>query len=328
MNRKISIAQIQALIIIAALGFEILIIPMIIKSIWELLFTLAVGFLLCIAAVYSDINIEKGKYLCFIYSVKNILVGILLTKILADAVKNVMLNDTVIYKIVLIIVLVAGYAAWKGIEAIARISQMLFWFIVAGIIYVYAMSVSDIEIGNLTSGINMSNAVRGCALGLIINIAEILILLKPYIKEKNRGVIKGCISGFILIFIITAIVIGKLGASGTDKVRYPLFEIMYVTDLPNVFIKRQEGIFISLWIISALVSIFIYFTTTVEYMKAMNINRRLGTLLLMAFTFVFASFYNGETRAIRTYCFLQIIAGFLTVAVIPLIYIFRRNKIE
>ena len=54
MNRKISIAQIQALIIIAALGFEILIIPMIIKSIWELLFTLAIGCLLYTSDAADD----------------------------------------------------------------------------------------------------------------------------------------------------------------------------------------------------------------------------------------------------------------------------------
>lgn len=327
MNNKISIAQLQALIIVAALGFEILIMPMIISSTFELCFILITGFLLCLIAVYSDINIQRNKLLCFIYSVKNILVAVLLTKILTDVVRDVLLNDVLIYQIIFIIVLSAGYSAWRGIEVIARISQMLFWFVVIGTIYVYLMAVPDIDLSNFTGDFYFKNIIRSCLFGFVINIAEIIILIKSYLKRESKRAIKAVIFSFLLVFAITLVIIGKIGINGMKKVEYPLFEIMYTANLPNVFIKRQEGIFIALWIISALISIFIYFGTTVSFMEHMNIKKKSATIMLIILTFILVLFYNG-TKAIITYCFLQILGGMITVFIIPLIYIFRRNKIE
>lgn len=327
MNNKISIAQLQALIIVAALGFEILIMPMIINSTFELCFILITGFLLCLLAVYSDINIQKNKLLCFVYSIKNILVAVLLTKILTDVVRDVLLNDVLIYQIIFIIVVSAGYSAWKGIEAIARISQVLFWFVVIGTIYVYLMAVPDIDLSNFTGKFYFKDIVKSCLFGFVINIAEIIILIKSYLKRESKRAIKAVILSFLLVFAITLVIIGKIGINGMKNVEYPLFEIMYTANLPNVFIKRQEGIFIALWIISALISIFIYFGTTVSFMEHMNIKKKSATIMLMILTFVLVLLYNG-TKAIRTYCFLQILGGVITVFIIPLIYIFRRNNIE
>ncbi|MDO4301207.1 MAG: GerAB/ArcD/ProY family transporter [Clostridia bacterium] len=327
MNNKISIAQLQALIIIAALGFEILIMPMVISSTFELCFIIIAGFLLCLLAVNSDINIQGNKLLCFIYSVKNILVAVLLIRILTDVVKDVLLNDILIYQIIFIIVLSAGYSAWKGIEAIARISQMLFWFVVIGTIYIYLMAVPDIDLGNFAGDFYFKNIIKSCLFGFVMNTAEIIILIKSYLKRESKRAIKAVILSFLLVFAITLVIIGKIGINGMKRVEYPLFEIMYTANLPNVFIKRQEGIFIALWIISALVSVFIYFGTTVSFMEHMNIKKKSATIMLMIFTFALVLFYNG-TKAVRTYCFLQILGGIITAFVIPLIYIFRRNKIE
>lgn len=328
MNNKISIAQTQAIVIMASLGFEVLILPMIISSITQLVIALLAGFLLCVIGVYSKIDILKSKTLSFIYSVKNIIVTILLIKILADTIKNVMLNDVLIYKIILIIVIVSGYAALKGIEAAARISQMLFWFIIAGTVYVYVMSVPDIDLSNIVYKIGIKNAGTAILMGLIINIAEIIIILKPNIKVTNNEILKGAALGFVLVFAIAFVIMGRLGVKGIEEVEYPFFEIMYTADLPNVLIKRQEGIFISLWIISAFVSIFIYLSTTIGFLSAMKINKKPALIMLMLFIFIFACFYRGNMRAIRTYCFLQIIGGIITVFIIPLIYLFRGNKIE
>lgn len=325
MNNKISVAQLQALIIIAALGFEILILPVIINSIAELCIILITGFMLCLLAIYSNINITNNKILCFIYSIKNILVTVLLTKILADVIKSVLLNDMALYKILLIVILVAGYAAYKGIEVISRISQMLFWFIVVGTIYVYVMAISDVKLNNIIGNFSVKGIFVSLLLGFIINIAEIIILIKPFLTDNNKGAIKGIIFGFIMLFLICFAIIGKLGVIGMKSIEYPSFEIMYTSNLPNVFIKRQEGIFISLWIISALISIFIYFGATVDYMKIMKIDKKTSVILLMIFVFVLALCYKSSISAISTYCFLQVLGGIITVLIIPLIFILRKK---
>ena len=149
MNNKISIAQVQALVIIASLGFEILILPMLVNSIMECIIISFIAFFLCLIAIYSDFSINDSKVLSFIYSVKNILVIILSIRILGNAVKTVLLNNMYIGQIILIIMLAIGYAAYKGIETIARVAQMLFWFIVIGTINVNITSTLDIKFNNI-----------------------------------------------------------------------------------------------------------------------------------------------------------------------------------
>ena len=115
MNNKISTAQLQALIIIASLGFEILIIPKLATGITELAIILIGGLFISVFAVYSNISITDSKSLCFVYSVKNILVIIFLTKILADIAGNVLLTNMPIYRIIIMIVIVSAYSAYLGI---------------------------------------------------------------------------------------------------------------------------------------------------------------------------------------------------------------------
>ena len=326
MNNKISTSQLQALIIIASLGFEILILPNLISSIAELTVILISGLFICILAVYSNIFITESKALCFVYSVKNILVIILLTKILADVVSNVLLANMPLYRIIFMIVIVAAYSAYLGIEPISRISQMLFWFIVIGTIYVYAMAVPDININNIVMTSDIRRLSSAVFLGLIINIAEIIILIKPFVKDNHNGVIKGIIFALIMVFLICLIIMAKIGVKGMKNIDYSFFEIMYTSNAPGIFVKRQEGIFISLWIISALISIFIYYVTTVNYMEKLKIDKKFSVIFIMLFVFISDLCYNNRIIPIRTYCFLQILGGFITVLIIPLFYIFRKKE--
>lgn len=325
MNNKISLAQLQSLIIISALGFEVLIIPSLMGSITELVLILAAGFLFCIFAVYSNIIINKNRILCFIYSIKNILVIILLTRVLSDTVKNALLSNTSLYRIIFIIAVVSAYSAYMGIESVSRISQMLFWFVVVGTIYIYIMATPDIKFSNIVIYVGRRKVLLSLFLGFLINTAEIIILTKPYMADKQSGILKGCLFAVIMILSISFIIMGKIGYNGIKNAQYPFFEIMYTSNAPSVFIKRQEGIFISLWVISALISIFIYFATTVSYMETLKIDKKVSSVFIMLFVFVSALIYNGEATPVRTYCILQILGGIITVLIIPFIYLFRKK---
>lgn len=326
MNNKISTAQMQALIIIASLGFEILILPMVIDSLTQCVCAIVMGFVLCLFAINSSINIRENKALCFIYSVKNILVIILSVEILGNSVKTALLNNMYINQIILIVVLAAAYSAYKGIEAVARIAQMLFWFVVIGTIYVYAMTIPDINFSNIEYGFNFNALATALALGFVVNIAEIIVLLKPFVANKYKGVLTGTVFGFIMILFVVFIIMGRIGIAGIKNSPYPLFEVMYTANLPSIFIKRQEGIFISLWIISAMISVFLYFSVTVSFMERLNIDKKAAVIFMTIFVFIMSLFYGNGFNPISTYCFLQIIGGIVTILAIPVFYIFHRRK--
>ncbi len=327
MNKIISCAQLQALLIIASLGFEILIIPTVILNFTNLIIILATSLFLCFIASISNIKITENKILCYIYLVKNLLVIILLSNITSDVIKKVMLNNIESYKILLIIAIISGYSSVKGIEVVARGSQMLFWFIVVATIYVYVMSTPDISLSNYPMKIDNSTLINGLFMGFIINISEIIIMLKPYIKCENKKIFKSSIISLGIIFFVISIIIGRLGFVGLKSTKYPMFELMYSANLPNLFIKRQEGIFISLWTLSAVISIIIYFITSVEYIVKIGVKKKYGIFFIMGLLVFVALVYGRNINSIRTYCYLQIVGGIVTVFIIPIIFVLRRKKV-
>ncbi len=326
MNNKISASQLRAIIITSALGMEILILPIVVKSLQELIIILASGFLFGIVPLFSDISINDSRILCIIYSVKNILVSALMAKIMSDVIGNVLHNDIGEIRTLLFIALTAGYCAYKGFEPMARTAQMFFWFIVIGTLYVYLMSVPDIRLNNISLSYDIRRAASSLLMGLVINTGEIIVLTKHYAEGSKKTTLVSVILSLLLSLFICFTVMGRLGTRGMENTAYPLFEIMYAADLPGMFIKRQEAIFISLWLVSSFLSLFVYVTTAADYMSKLDIKRNTAVLWLIVLVFLLSFFYDGSTAPVAAYCMLQVIGGILTVLIIPLIYIFGRKK--
>ncbi len=326
MNNKISASQLRAIIITSALSMEILILPIVVKSLQELVIILASGLIFCIVPLFSDIKINNSRILCIIYSVKNILVSALIAKIISDVTGNVLHNNIGEIRTLMFIALTAGYCAYKGFEPMARTAQMFFWFIVVGTLYVYLMSIPDIRLGNISLSYDLRTVASSLLMGLVINTGEIIVLTKYYTEGSRRTTLVSVILSLILSLFICFTVMGRLGARGMESAKYPLFEIMYAADLPGMFIKRQEAIFISLWLVSSLLSLFVYVTTAADYMSVLNIKRNTAALWLIVFVFLLSYFYKSRTTPVTTYCMLQVAGGIFTVFIIPLIYIFGRKK--
>ncbi len=326
MNNRISASQLRAIIITSALGMEILILPIVVKSLQELIIILASGLIFCIVPLLSDIKINDSRTLCIIYSVKNILVSALMAKIISDVTGNVLHNNISDIRTLMFIALTAGYCAYKGFEPMARTAQMFFWFIVIGTLYVYFMSVPDIRLSNISLSYDLRTMASSLLMGLVINTGEIIALTKYYTEGSRRTTLVSVILSLVLSLFICLVVMGRLGARGMESTKYPLFEIMYAADLPGMFIKRQEAIFISLWLLSSLLSLFVYVTTAADYMSVLHIKRNTAVLCLIVFIFLLSCFYRSRTTPVTTYCMLQVAGGIFTVFIIPLIYIFGRKK--
>ncbi len=324
MNDKISPKELNSIVILSVLGFEILLLPKICASFFSALCAALFSlFLMCIA-IFSNIDIYENKLWQIVFFIKNILMTVLLTKIFADAIHFIMLRDMALYKIIFIITLLCGYCGYKGIEPIGRIGQIIFWFVLAFTLYIYIMSLPDIKWENITPNIN-GEGLKAAIYGFVINSGEIIILLKNKLSGDKIKLFRSAVTGFILFAFISLVIIGKLGMAGVYNTMYPSFELMYTADLPGFVIKRQEGIFISLWMISCFITLFVYFYSSNALAKKIFIDRKYIMLIIMAVVFAFSYVHISPSATIKNYCFLQIIGGMLTALILPLLYI-RRNK--
>ncbi len=325
MNNKLSGKEINSIVILSVLGFEILLLPKVCTSAVSVVCASLLSVFLMTVAIFSDIDIYENKLWQVIYFIKNIIVIVLLTKILADAIHFVMLRDMALYKIILIITLLCGYCGYKGIEPVGRISRLMFWFVTAFTLYIYVMSVPDIKIENLYPHIGREG-LSALIYGFVINSGEIIILIKNKMSGERTALFRSVLTAFVLFIFISFVIIGKLGTKGVENTMYPFFELMYAADLPGFVIKRQEGIFISLWMISCFITLFVYFYSTDILSKKIFTDKKYVTLIIMAVVFVFSYIHISPSAAMKNYCFLQIVGGILTALILPLIYVRRDVK--
>ena len=323
MNNKLSSKELNAIIILSVLGFNILLLPKICGNIMSVLLAVVAGLLLMIIAIYSSIDIYSNKVWKVLYFAKNMFVIILLIRILSDAISKVMLREMNIHLIIIMITLLVIYCGFKGIEVIGRISQFLFWFILIGSLYVYFMSVQDLEIKYITLNINGVNPYA-FLYGFLINTSEIVILTKDNMKESKHKLLKSAFLSSGILLLLSLIIVGKIGEIGINNVTYPSFELIYTADLPNYFIKRQEGIFLSLWIISSFITLFVYSFSVHNIVKTVTDNKVLAPLFVLIIVLIFIFFYNTPSSTIKDYCILQIFMGIFTGFIIPLCYLGRK----
>lgn len=325
MNNKISSKELNSIVILSVLGFEILLLPKICTSVSAVVCASLFSMFLMTIAIFSDIDIYQNKLLQIIYFIKNLIVIVLLTKIFADAIHFVMLQDMALYKIILIITLLCGYCGYKGIEAVGRVGQLIFWFVLAFTLYIYIMSVPDIKVENLIPHIDR-NGLKAVIYGFVINSGEIIILIKNKMSGEKTRIFASVITAFAIFVFISLVIIGKLGTTGVSNTMYPFFELMYTADLPGFIIKRQEGIFISLWMISCFITLFVYYYSTNALAVKVFIDRKYVMPVIMAVVFGFSYIHLSPLATMKNYCFLQIIGGILTALVLPLLYIRRSRK--
>ncbi len=325
LNDKISVKELNSIIILSVLGFEILLLPKICHSLVSVAAASVMSLILMTVAIFSDIDIYENKLWQIVYFIKNLVVMVLLTKILADAISFAILREMALYKIILIITLLCGYCGYKGIEPIGRISQMLFWFVVLFTLYIYIMSTADVKAENLFADIR-GDELSGVIYGFVINSGEIIILLKNKLAGEKTKLFKSVFAAFLLFILISGVIIGKIGSVGANNIMYPFFELMYTADLPDIVIKRQEGIFISLWLISCFITLFVYYFSADMLSKKIFHSGKYMTLIIMAVVFVFSYIHMSPQATMKNYCFFQILGGILTAFVIPLLYVRRNGK--
>ncbi len=281
-NDKISLRQLQTLIILDAFSTGMIIFPRRLT-----LYANQDGYIVMliatlIAIFYMYIIMSVGKLFpndSFVTYTKQILtkpisyivtLGFVL-KIIINLTSELRLyseviNDTLLFKTPIIVIsismlLVSIYCASKGIEARARVSEILIILVLLFITLVIAMISFKSDFSNLKPFLN--TPPKDLALGSIKSIGAFIgieygLLIYPYLRDKKNARRASMIAVFfhgIVFTIITILCITKFEYLTLQRQLYPVLELINTIELPGTFIERQDSFVISFWIIGVFTTI-------------------------------------------------------------------------
>ncbi len=316
-KNKISIHQLQILIIFNILGSSFLTFPKLIsKSAGNsFLFSIILGTVFVVISAYlilyslslrnSENTVEFfentfGKFitkiiiLLFIFKIVVSLVPIV--TVFLDMTKNILLPKTNTNIILILFLLLSCYLCYKEQSVRAKTSQLIFYIFIIYILFFVAISMFNLDleaIPNITY-VTVSNLTQGSFVTLFSFSSIIYLFFDYFYVSKKDNIIKSSVLvisflGILLLFM-SVIAISTFTLRGVTFLDFPSFDTMARLSISNSFITRSEAIVFNFWIFV----IFSYVSTGIFYghlllyeiIKIEKINKKIYVFLFAGLIFL------------------------------------------
>jgi len=348
-NGKITIRQLQILILLSAMGTGIIVLPRRVAEFagqdgWMIvvgLIALAVliGVLIS-AAITAAAKHKPGAgfieftgylltrpvaYICGIALwLKLIFSAGLELRVFMEITQAVMLPQTPMPAVSIAVLLVCAYAAAKGMETRARVAEVLFAIMALPFIFLIVLAFFDTNFANLQPVMMTptQDLLQGILrLGFIFTGLECLLLVSPFVKKgKHMGRHIAAALGFAgaIILLITMLTIAKFGP-GVASQPWPVLRMMDMLNIPGSFIERQEALMFSFWIITAFAigNTMLFFGGLLVKDMFRPRGKHLGVIVTGGAVFVVSIFPWGNVYPILDFIYLT--GGMFFMVVLPLI---------
>ena len=220
-------------------------------------------------------------------------------------VSNVMNPRTSLLLLSIAVALSACYGAFKGIEALARTSGIIFFLILASMVFLICALVSEVNPINFTPVFydGPEQSVKGVLLMLgRSSCLPALAVLMPLAKGNlKKGFITWNTCVYASIALVITVVVGALGDYLKTQM-VPIYAAANVAQL-GVF-QRMDALYIGIWTMGLFVKISLFL-----YLFSLSIKRLVGekaarvSILLGAAVVVAVSLTAVEVRAVSRFLY-------------------------
>jgi spore germination protein KB len=172
--------------------------------------------------------------------------------------------ETPLLVFLLTIVLVTAYAAYNGLEVVARMSEIIMPLILLAVLIIGFLVFKEIEFKNLKPVLEdgilpvFHGAVTSASRGIE---PLLLAMLSPYLNDKKRKTVSYVIALSVFTIILTIIdiqILTSLGANQAKVFTFPYINLMRRINFADI-IERIELIYIGIWLLGVILKVSLYF---------------------------------------------------------------------
>lgn len=220
-----------------------------------------------------------GGFICLFYIVFFIQIAAWVSKNLTDFIHINIMPKTPIIIFIITVLLLSSYTSVKGIESIARVSEILFVF---GLIAYYVpMSFIfgewDWNNFNIPSNLNlidsMINSKNGISIPYMEGIAFLMIF--PYVPRRpNLGFLIGFIASGVIFSFTTFLTIGILGIERSTHLIYPLYTMFREIRLSFLFEHLESIMSVNILLFVIFKLCILHYCTVMAICQVFKIDKR------------------------------------------------------
>lgn len=253
----------------------------------------------------------------------------------ADVVLTSLLREESFYLVLVIILLLAAYGLWGGIEGRARIYEMLFWFIMIPLFLMLFFALDEIQVDYWVPVFTAD--WKGILEGsyyvfLCLSLVFLVLFLGGYVEKKQGLVLAGKQA---LLFtggvhgVLYLILLGIFGAKALGTMDYPAVTMMSTVKISGGFLKRTDAFMFAVWFFTlfALLNSCIFYSGNVLAHLAERIGgsvqqqkkERMASLVVLAAVLALACCFYRSREGLEVYRWFLWYVGTPFLVLVPLL---------
>ncbi len=263
---------------------------------------------------YAPLILGKvpGKVVGFVYLFYFFYVGYFILQEFAALMSSSYMPLTPSIVFMLVLSLLAVYAAYGGLEVICRMSSVVLTVVLATMALIVLLIVKDIKIWRFLPV--LENGFNPILLGAIspgawFGETAVILMLYPFINNKEK-VVKTSLLAILTLFIAMEVVvtgaIGLLGPTETASFLFPTFNMVRRIKLEALpFLERLDALFMMIWVAGMLIKLTTFFLSRSACPGAVAQRQRLSPVNLTLHGHNDGAGGTGMEEYYRVVCFFR-----------------------
>lgn len=260
-----------------------------------------------------------------------------LSYVFVSLVQQSQIQQESFWLLALVILLVAGYSAFSGIESRARMYEILFFIIFVPLVVMLVLSVRQVEVEYLlpASEFSLKDTLKGAyGVFLLFGLSFWTLFFPEYMERQGKGmhvcVRKAMSFAIVLLVVVYVLALGNFGEKALASLEFPTVTLMSTIQLSGGFVKRLDILMLAVWFFTllSLLSQHLFYAHTLWLTISQKKTEGIKKLVLLCFVFGVALLfaYKKEVSYRVFFTYLLYISTPLFVLVPILILFFHRRK--
>ena len=260
-NRKISVKQLQTIIVLWTLAFSLSAVPYFIKNIYSVIIGAVFSVLICIFTAFAAEKIQKNNNTVLktiskkLSSVNAFMYTVFLVRLVCSAVNIYLLPSAPVWILALLFVIVAMYGVLLGIQTIGRSAEIIFIFVLVSMVTAVIFCTTDFVEGLKTKSIfDLNKSYADMRTVFLFGSSVILYNLISYTDGTKRAssAVKAYAIGLIVSVLLMVFSIAEFG--GFNKKIFPVISLTSTVNMPHIFGDKENVLMLRIWFLSAFAS--------------------------------------------------------------------------
>ncbi len=339
-NNKISVRQLQVFIILNGIAVALTLLPRFLANTvgnFGFLMILISGVLVAffVSAVLSIFNRvgerdfkgvieyafgEKvGKVLCFIISLKMVVSGGFMLRILCEVIRETALFKTHISITALIIIGLCVYGLKGGVEGFSRLCEVIFITSLVPILIVFISAIKDTDYTNILPIFDFRDS--SLLYGFIVSLSVFFGVENVFFQYSYVNRKRGTASVFLAILALSIcasvsyfFTVTRFGHITTGLRTFPTITMLDTIEIAGAFIERQF-VFVIWAVIS---SSFVFINSSLVFSQGVKRDLK-STVFFSVILFATCLLPTSLSQALSWFFGVNIFGGVFSVIILPLI---------